>query len=472
MESISMDLKVMPTSFRGYNYLLVMRCNHSRFIITDTLKNRKASEVAESLFQKLICAHGTNIKDIYCDLDTAFKNEIVSTLFKTLGITVKFCSVQSHQSNPAERALQSISNIIIHYITKYSNLWCIMSNMATFCLNIIPINHLQSLSCYEIVYGHKPPAITDLQLEGDDLIRPTFYRFSDYLDLPNECVHAIRDIVKEHYNQTIQKRLVQHGSESLLLRSFSEGDIVYFHFQLKNIISDLKLPSKKLQMSFVGPLYIFSKHVKFMYLLSTIDGEVIEQTFHMSCLKRGLLRLPNGKSVNNINVYKLEMICLRQQHVVQTVTHLTDNSQTLVKTLLYTHKNDLSPISHDTDTSHIWFQSPTISQTPTSASKTDLLHLYHAHASMPTSTDAITDTVFSPVEQLQVSCHSFTVSKCRFKFGNLQIFCYYSHVKPLTALWVAIPHRLEDDFIASISAIKLCITGSREKYVSKHFEYL
>ncbi len=62
MESISIDIKVMPTSFRGYNYLLVMRCNHSRFIITDMLKTRKASEIAESIFQKLICAHGTNIK--------------------------------------------------------------------------------------------------------------------------------------------------------------------------------------------------------------------------------------------------------------------------------------------------------------------------------------------------------------------------------------------------------------------------
>ncbi len=54
---------------------------------------------------------------------------------------------------------------------------------------------------------------------------------------------------------------------------------------------------------------------------------------------------------------------------------------------------------------------------------------------MPTSTDAFTDTVFSPVEQLQGSCHSFTVSKCRFKFGNLQIYCYYSNEKPLTGLW-------------------------------------
>ncbi len=105
MESTSMDLKVMPTSFRGYNYLLVMRCNHSRFINTDTLKTRKASKVAESLYQKLICAHGRNIKEIYCDLNIVFKNEIVSTLFNTLGITIMFCSVQSHQSNPAEHAI-------------------------------------------------------------------------------------------------------------------------------------------------------------------------------------------------------------------------------------------------------------------------------------------------------------------------------------------------------------------------------
>ncbi len=204
-------------------------------------------------------------------------------------------------------------------------------------LEYFTINHLQNLSSYEIVYGRKLPAITDLQLEGDDLTPPTFYCFSDYLDLLNEHVHAIRDIVKEHHNQTIQKRLVQHGSESPTLRSFSEGDIVYCHFPSKTIISDLKLPSKKLQMSFVGTLYIFSKHDKFMYLLSTIDGEVIEQTFHVSLLQRGLLRLPNGKSVNNINEYKLEMIRLRQQHVIQPFTPVTDSSQTSVKTVLYTH---------------------------------------------------------------------------------------------------------------------------------------
>ncbi len=146
--------------------------------------------------------------------------------------------------------------------------------------------------------------------------------------------------MKENHNQTIQKRLQQHGSESLTLRSFNEGDIVYCHFPSKTIISDLKLPSKKLQMSFVGPLYIFSKHDKFIYILSTIDGEVIEQMFHVSCLKRGLLRLPNGKSVRNINNYKLQMIRLRNKDVLQQETHAPDSSQTSVKTVLHVNCDD------------------------------------------------------------------------------------------------------------------------------------
>ncbi len=80
-----MDLNVMPTSFHGYNYLLVLCCNQSRFMITDVLKTRKVTVVVESIFQKLICAHGTNIKEIYCDMDIAFKKEMMNTLLSSLG---------------------------------------------------------------------------------------------------------------------------------------------------------------------------------------------------------------------------------------------------------------------------------------------------------------------------------------------------------------------------------------------------
>ncbi len=35
----------------------------------------------------------------------------MNTLVNSLGIKVKFCSVQSHESNPAECSIQSISNL-------------------------------------------------------------------------------------------------------------------------------------------------------------------------------------------------------------------------------------------------------------------------------------------------------------------------------------------------------------------------
>ncbi len=106
-------------------------------------------------------------------------------------------------------------------------------------------------------------------------------------------------------------------------------------------------------MSFVGPLYISVKHDKFMYLLSTIDGEVIEPMFHVSHLKRGLLRLPNGKSVRNINDYKLEMIRLRNKDIPQPTPDVHDSSQTSVKTVLHVHIDEYNPSCQDTDTSNI-----------------------------------------------------------------------------------------------------------------------
>ncbi len=406
IDSIGMDLKVMPISFSGYNYLLVMHCNHSCYVITDTLKTRKATNVAESIFQKLICAQGTNIKEIYCDLDTAFKNEIMTSLLNSLGITVKFCSVQSHQSNTAECTIQSISNILIHYIAKYGNLWCIMMNMVTFCLNIFSISHLQNLRSYEIIYGRKPPAMSDLQLKGDSVIRPPFYHFTDYLDLLNKRIHAICDIVKTQHNQTIEERLLKHGSESPSLRSFNEGDIVYYHFLSKNTHLWTQFAIKKVENDLCWTaVYLF----EFMYLLATINDDVIKQMFHISRLKKGLLRLPNGRTVKNINDYKLEMIKSAKDTNRKADTNdqgVNNSTQTCVKTVLHNlsgHEHIAQRASKNIES---WYEHTSVLQHTCVFNKDKLSYLYHAHPCMMHSTDILVDTVFSPAESLQETCNS------------------------------------------------------------------
>ncbi len=73
------------------------------------------------------------------------------------------------------------------YSATYDNLWCIMTNMTTFCLNFFfSISHLQNLSSYEVIYGRKTLAMNDLLHEVDDLTCPPFYHFTNYPDILNE----------------------------------------------------------------------------------------------------------------------------------------------------------------------------------------------------------------------------------------------------------------------------------------------
>ncbi len=71
--------------------------------------------------------------------------------------------------------------------------------------------------------------------------------------------------------------------------------------------------------------------------MSTTNGEVIEQMFHVSHLKKGLLRLPNSKTVKNINDYILELT----KHANDTNRKIetndqraTNSSQTSVKSCI------------------------------------------------------------------------------------------------------------------------------------------
>jgi hypothetical protein len=460
MQSLSMDLKVMPTSLRGYNYLLVIRCNHSRFLVTDALKSRKASEVVESLFQTVICQHGTNIKEIYCDLDTAFKNEIMNILSSSLNIKIKFCSVQSHQSNPAERSIQSISKLLLHYIAKYGNKWCLFHKAAAFCLNTFPIIHLQNVSPYQIVFGREPPVLSDIQSASHDLTSPKFYNFSDYLNFLQDRFKHIRKIVQEQHNNTVSARQIAHGSESPAFRTFHEGDIVYCFFPSKTIMSEHKLPSKKLKMEYVGPLYIYSRYDKYLYILATIDGVVIEQIFHLSRLKKGLLRLSNDVTVNNINDLNKEQD-KQKEMITKHISKLsTEKCRATSAHQFATHSPNADLWYHDAkllvqDT--VFQVKPTDQHLDLADLNTELKHMeinYTFHMS----------------EQCQ-HVGTCNISKGRYKYGVLEVFCLPDKLTCSSGLWISIPNHLELDYLDTLRNLHIIISGSKDKYINKLFHW-
>ena len=460
MESLSMDLKVMPTSLRGYNYILVIRCNHSRFLVTDALKSRKASEIVESLFQNVICQHGTNIKEIYCDLDTAFKNEIMNILSKSLNIKIKFCSVQSHQSNPAERSIQSISKLLLHYIAKYGNKWCLFHKAASFCLNTFPIIHLQNISPYQIVFGREPPVLSEIQSASHDLTSAKFYHFSDYLDFLQDRFKHIRQIVQDHHNITVSARQISHGSESPSFRTLNEGDIVYCFFPSKTIISEHKLPSKKLKMEYVGPLYIYSRYDKYLYILATIDGVVIEQIFHLSRLKKGLLRLSNDITVDNINDLNKEKD--KQRNI------LSENiSKLSTEKCRATSAHQFAIPCSTTD---IWYCDATllVQDTVFQVKPTDQ-HLDLADLNIKQTHTEIKYTFhMSEPNQTVGTCH---ISKGRYKYGVLEVFCLPDSVTFSSGQWISIPNHLELDYLDTLRNLQINISGSKSKYINNLFHW-
>ncbi len=77
------------------------------------------------------------------------------------------------------------------------------------------------------------------------MTKPFSYNFADYLDLLNERFKSIRIMVTNLHNEQVTNRHAVHGEESLTLRDFHEGDIVYCYFPSKSLIGELGIQSWK-----------------------------------------------------------------------------------------------------------------------------------------------------------------------------------------------------------------------------------
>ncbi len=194
--------------------------------------------------------------------------------------------------------------------------------------------------------------------------------------------------------------------------------------------------------------------------------------FHISCLKSGLLRLPNRKSVNNINDYILQMIQLKSDMTDKIDQDTAVTSQPCVKSVGYHSANYNNHTSSISDTQTMWCLSPNTLLSCFSNKNDNLLSHYHVCQDTLSSPDTMSENIFSPNESLEESCDSFTFTKGRYKFGKLQIYCYESNTSPSSGCWTTIPHPLEVDYVASIGQLNISITGSRHKYVSSLFRYL
>ena len=112
MTRVSMDLKVMLRSYKGYTFTLVVIDKVTNFMVK--IQSR-SEEIGEALIGHVFSEYSIS-KCMIMDQESAFMSTLINHLFK-LGIKIKTVAPYNHQSLQAECGIKSLATILAkHYI--------------------------------------------------------------------------------------------------------------------------------------------------------------------------------------------------------------------------------------------------------------------------------------------------------------------------------------------------------------------
>ena len=178
---LSMDLKVMPKSYKGDKYIFCVIDKVTNYIITAPVKQAKSEEIGEILINSVFSKYCI-LDYIIMDLDSAFMSSLMSYLFKKLGIKIKTVAPYNHQSLQAEHGIKSLSNILTKHLTKSGDMWIDYLPFTMLVHNTYNSPNLSNYSLYELVYGRKPKLLLDLETDPDIKVSVTYKEYYKRLE--------------------------------------------------------------------------------------------------------------------------------------------------------------------------------------------------------------------------------------------------------------------------------------------------
>ena len=173
MSRLSMNLKVMPRSQKGHQYIICVIDEMTNYLITAPLYQARSEEVGEALIENIISKFGKP-DHLMMDQDSAFMLSFINYLFKKLGISVKTVGPYNHKSLQAEHGIKSLSSILSKCLTDQGQTWHKFLSLATFAYNIFLTPKLGNYSPYELVFGRQPRILINIETDPDIKISGMF----------------------------------------------------------------------------------------------------------------------------------------------------------------------------------------------------------------------------------------------------------------------------------------------------------
>ena len=173
---MSIDLKVMPRSQKGYKFILCIIDEVTNYLITVPIFQAKSEEVGETLIENFISKYCI-LDCIILDQGSAFMSSLMIFLLKKFEIKVKTVAPYNHQSLQTEHGIKSLSNILKKHLTEKGQMWHKCLPFATFAYNTFNSPNLANYSPYDLVFGRKPKLLINVETDPDVKVAGAFKEY-------------------------------------------------------------------------------------------------------------------------------------------------------------------------------------------------------------------------------------------------------------------------------------------------------
>ena len=147
MSRLSVDLKVMPRSQKGHQYILCIIDKVTNYLVTAPLYQARSEEVGEALIEHIITKYGTP-EYIMMDQDSTVMSALMNYLFKVLAIKIKTVGPYNHKSLQAEHGIKSLSGILTKHLAGQGQTLHKFISLATFAYNTFHSPNLGKYSSF------------------------------------------------------------------------------------------------------------------------------------------------------------------------------------------------------------------------------------------------------------------------------------------------------------------------------------
>ena len=113
---LSMDLKVMPRSYKGHKFILCIINEVTNYLITVPIFQAKSEVMGEALIDNVITKYCIP-KHIIMDQDSALMSSLMTYLLNKFNTKIRTVAPYNHQALQAEHGIKSLSNILTKHLT-------------------------------------------------------------------------------------------------------------------------------------------------------------------------------------------------------------------------------------------------------------------------------------------------------------------------------------------------------------------